>query len=119
MKVTAMERHTASWSLHVSREHFAVFINCFDRILWHFELTPLFCFWCNNNYLFTADGLWDVMSNQEVNDMVLQVMEEFDPRHGITWEEGGAYQEAAQMLTHEAYIRGSSDNIGVCVVAMG
>ena len=59
------------------------------------------------------------MSNQEVNDMVLQVMDEFDPSHGITWEEGGAYQEAAQMLTHEAFIRGSSDNIGVCVVAMG
>ena len=71
-----------------------------------------------NEYL-TADGLWDVMSNQEVNDMALQVMDEFDPSHGITWEEGGAYQEAAQMLTHEAYIRGSSDNIGVCVVAMG
>lgn len=66
-----------------------------------------------------ADGLWDVMSNQEVNDMVLQGMDEFDPSHGITWEEGGAYQEAAQMLTHQAYIRGSSDNIGVCVVAMG
>ena len=51
--------------------------------------------------------------------MVLQVMGEFDPSHGITWEEGGAYQEAAQILTHEAFIRGSSDNIGVCVVAMG
>ena len=88
----------------------------FDRILWHFKLTPLFFFWI---ICFTADGLWDVMSNQEVNDMVVQVMEEFDPSHGITWEEGGAYQEAAQMLTHEAYIRGSSDNIGVCVVAMG
>jgi serine/threonine protein phosphatase PrpC len=65
-----------------------------------------------------ADGLWDVMSNKEVSDMAVQVMKDFDMSHGISWEEGGAYQEAAQILTQEAYVRGSSDNIGVCVVAI-
>jgi len=65
-----------------------------------------------------ADGLWDVMSNKEVSDMAVQVMNDFDMSHGISWEEGGAYQEAAQILTQEAYVRGSSDNIGVCVVAI-
>ena len=50
--------------------------------------------------------------------MAVEVMRNFDTSHGISWEEGGAYQEAAQMLTQEAYVRGSSDNIGVCVVAM-
>eukprot|EP00562_Extubocellulus_spinifer_P011187 CAMPEP_0178540978 /NCGR_PEP_ID=MMETSP0697-20121206/1304_1 /TAXON_ID=265572 /ORGANISM="Extubocellulus spinifer, Strain CCMP396" /LENGTH=1236 /DNA_ID=CAMNT_0020173329 /DNA_START=61 /DNA_END=3767 /DNA_ORIENTATION=+ len=62
-----------------------------------------------------SDGLWDVMSNKEVSDMAVQVMNDFDMSHGISWEEGGAYQEAAQILTQEAYVRGSSDNIGVCV----
>lgn len=77
---------------------------------------PLFAF--GRLFFLIADGLWDVMSNQEVSDMVVQVMMSFDPSRGISWEDGGAYQEAAQTLTQEAYVRGSSDNIGVCVVAV-
>uniref|UniRef100_A0A7S0CEJ4 PPM-type phosphatase domain-containing protein n=1 Tax=Proboscia inermis TaxID=420281 RepID=A0A7S0CEJ4_9STRA len=65
-----------------------------------------------------SDGLWDVMNNQEVIDMVQLVLRRHDDDSGISWEDGGAFQEAAQMLTEEAYIRGSSDNIGVCVVAL-
>jgi protein phosphatase 1L len=65
-----------------------------------------------------SDGLWDVMSNQEAVDMVVQVIRKFDSENGITWAEGGAFQEAAQMLTQEAFVRGSMDNIGVCVVAI-
>ena len=65
-----------------------------------------------------SDGLWDVMNNQEVIDMVQLVLRRHDDDSGISWEDGGAFQEAAQMLTEEAYVRGSSDNIGVCVVAL-
>ncbi|CAM9402723.1 unnamed protein product [Ectocarpus sp. 8 AP-2014] len=46
-----------------------------------------------------SDGLWDVVSSQEVVDMVKET-----------------FQVAATALTHEAYVRGSTDNIGVCVV---
>lgn len=57
-----------------------------------------------------SDGLWDVMSNQEAVDMVVQV---------IRANKGNsAYQEAAELLTQESYVRGSLDNIGVCVVAI-
>jgi len=65
-----------------------------------------------------SDGLWDVVSNQEAVDMVAQVVEAHDNRHGIRWEDGGAFQEAAEVLTQEAYVRGSTDNIGVCVIAI-
>jgi serine/threonine protein phosphatase PrpC len=65
-----------------------------------------------------SDGLWDVVTNQEAVDMVTQVMEQHDNNHGTSWEEGGAFQEAAEVLTQEAYVRGSTDNIGVCVFAI-
>jgi len=65
-----------------------------------------------------SDGLWDVISNQEAVDMVELVIQKFDPNQGNEWEEGVAFQEAAEMLTKEAYARGSTDNIGVCVVAI-
>ena len=61
--------------------------------------------------ILASDGLWDVMSNQEAIDLAWQVVET---------EKGSvaAFQEAAEVLTQEAYIRGSSDNIGVCVVSI-
>eukprot|EP00541_Cyclophora_tenuis_P009831 CAMPEP_0116541510 /NCGR_PEP_ID=MMETSP0397-20121206/521_1 /TAXON_ID=216820 /ORGANISM="Cyclophora tenuis, Strain ECT3854" /LENGTH=210 /DNA_ID=CAMNT_0004065457 /DNA_START=3 /DNA_END=635 /DNA_ORIENTATION=- len=70
--------------------------------------SPLPCF-----VVLASDGLWDVMTNQEVVDMVA---EEIEMTEG--WEEQGAFQKAAERLTQEAYIRGSTDNIGVCVVAI-
>lgn len=62
-----------------------------------------------------SDGLWDVMCNQEVVDMVSEVLEAYSLSEGNRWEEGGAFQEAAERLTQEAYVRGSTDNIGVSV----
>lgn len=60
--------------------------------------------------ILASDGLWDVMGNQEAVDLAWQVIEGNNS--------GTAYQEAAEVLTQEAYVRGSSDNIGVCVVAI-
>ena len=65
-----------------------------------------------------SDGLWDVMSNQEAVDMVAEVVEAYDSTDHISWENGGAFQEAAEVLAVDAYVRGSTDNIGVCVVAV-
>jgi len=50
---------------------------------------------------------------------VERVVQKFDPEDGISMEDGGAFQLAAEVLTQEAYVRGSTDNIGVCVVAIG
>lgn len=60
--------------------------------------------------IMASDGLWDVMTNQEAVDMVVEVIESNNS--------GTEYQLAAELLTQEAYVRGSSDNIGVCVVAI-
>ncbi|KAL7547053.1 hypothetical protein ACHAWF_010370 [Thalassiosira exigua] len=60
--------------------------------------------------ILASDGLWDVISNQEAVDLAWQVIKEN--------QNGTAFQEAAEVLTQEAYVRGSSDNIGVCVVAI-
>jgi serine/threonine protein phosphatase PrpC len=55
-----------------------------------------------------SDGLWDVVDNQEAVKFVAQVLRESKE----------SLQTAAQMLTQEAYVRGSSDNIGVLIVAL-
>lgn len=69
--------------------------------------------------ILASDGLWDVINNQEAVDLVEQVIQKYDSIHERGWEEhGGAFQEAAEVLTQEAYVRGSTDNIGVCVVAI-
>jgi len=78
------------------------------------DVTEMPCF-----VVIASDGLWDVMSNQEAVEMVVEVLRQyhFDDSE-ISWEGGGAFQVAAQKLTQEAYVRGSTDNIGVCVVAI-
>ena len=62
-----------------------------------------------------SDGLWDVFSNQEavdfVCDVLLSILHSHDSRLPL---EG--FQTAARALALEALVRGSSDNIGVCVV---
>lgn len=84
--------------------------------------------------ILASDGLWDVVSNQEAIDLVISVLRKYrieqnssssfemnekeEESNSFSWEDGGAFQLAAQYLTQEAYVRGSTDNIGVCVVAI-
>lgn len=75
--------------------------------------------------ILASDGLWDTVSNQEAVDMVESVMVERFPKNNSDssssnnhWYDTAALQEAAEALTHEAYVRGSTDNIGVCIIAI-
>jgi serine/threonine protein phosphatase PrpC len=100
----------------LSREPHVVTMSRRDMLIecgQHFDSDGLPCF-----IVLASDGLWDVVNNQEAVDMVAQVVQAHDERHGISWEDGGAFQEAAEVLTQEAYVRGSTDNIGVCVIAL-
>lgn len=65
--------------------------------------------------ILASDGLWDVFSSQEAVDFTcnhlafaLDVTTKLLP---VT-----AFHTAARALSVEAFMRGSSDNIGVCVV---
>ena len=75
--------------------------------------------------ILASDGLWDTVSNQEAVDMVESVVVERFPKNNNDssssnnhWYDTAALQEAAEALTHEAYVRGSTDNIGVCIIAI-
>lgn len=87
--------------------------------------------------ILASDGLWDTVSNQEAVDLVETVVDKSlwhstgtNHSHGNNrsdmnnttntshWYETAALQQAAEALTHEAYVRGSTDNIGVCIVAI-
>jgi hypothetical protein len=57
------------------------------------------------------------MSNQEAVDMVVDVI--LRASSAKAGNRGGSvFQDAAERLAVEAYVRGSTDNIGVCVVAI-
>lgn len=62
-----------------------------------------------------SDGLWDTMTNEEAvtlaYDTILETMTQ-EPSNA------GSFQRAAEALTLEGYVRGSMDNIGVCVIAI-
>jgi serine/threonine protein phosphatase PrpC len=64
-----------------------------------------------------SDGMWDTMTNQEAVDKVSEVIST-SQRNPTKWHERAAFQNAAEALTLEAYARGSTDNIGVCVIAL-
>ncbi|CAJ1935648.1 unnamed protein product [Cylindrotheca closterium] len=92
------------------------------KIFTHYEIGDL----CGANQhqsipcfvVLASDGLWDVMSNQEAVEMVAIVIASYDATDRVSWNNGGAFQEAAEVLAVDAYVRGSNDNIGVCVVAL-
>jgi protein phosphatase 1L len=78
------------------------------------DFDPVPCF-----IVLATDGLWDVVTNEEAVNLVSQVVVSYDTEdNGLSWEEGGAFQKAAERLTQEAYVRGSTDNIGVCIIAL-
>ena len=55
--------------------------------------------------IMATDGLWDMVENDEAALMV-----------GMIMAGGGTWQDAAERLTKEAYVRGGKDNIGVSIV---
>lgn len=64
--------------------------------------------------IMASDGLWDVMSNQEACELVCRYL-----LTAITASSGDhddAMHHAAKLVAQEAFIRGSSDNIGVLVI---
>ncbi len=77
-----------------------VYLHCGTK---HTSSTPCFI-------VVASDGLWDVIDNREAVELAWQAIQGN--------ENGTAYQDAAEVLAQEAYVRGSSDNIGVCVVAI-
>jgi serine/threonine protein phosphatase PrpC len=67
-----------------------------------------------------SDGLWDVMKNQEVVDYICGT---FLDSMASEFQNTGEYQlpvdsfhRVARDISREAYVRGSMDNIGVCVI---
>jgi serine/threonine protein phosphatase PrpC len=62
--------------------------------------------------ILASDGLWDVISNADAVAVVCEFLS-LQLGAGTSVE---AYQNVATLLAQEAYIRGSTDNIGVCVV---
>jgi protein phosphatase 1L len=67
--------------------------------------------------ILASDGLWDTVDNQEAVDLVADVVMEVS-RDDSNWREAAGLQRAAEALTIEAYVRGSNDNIGVCIIAI-
>jgi serine/threonine protein phosphatase PrpC len=49
--------------------------------------------------------------------MVAEVVTRKSKSSESNWRDNESLQEAAEGLVHASYVRGSSDNIGVCVVA--
>lgn len=67
-----------------------------------------------------SDGLWDVMNNQQVIeyicDALLSLIMDYYMEYGIYQLPFNAYQNVARDISREAYVRGSMDNIGVCII---
>ena len=103
----------------------ADFASMLGRSRKNVSLPPLFI-------ILASDGLFDVLSNEEAADVVCahllsahaQAVAEngaaagLDTEDQVAWDRG-IIQSAARALMHEAVVRGSGDNIGVCVVGLG
>ncbi|KAL1825449.1 hypothetical protein ACET3Z_012227 [Daucus carota] len=64
--------------------------------------------------ILASDGLWDVMSNQEVGEVARRLLRR--RRRLMVDDEGSAAQYVADSLTEMAMGRNSSDNISIIVV---
>jgi len=67
--------------------------------------------------ILASDGLWDAMENKEAVDLVVDTIEK-QIENGSRNSTHTVLQRASEALVHEAYVRGSSDNIGVCVISL-
>jgi len=56
--------------------------------------------------ILASDGLWDVVNNDDAVNMVAQTIRSY--QSNSTKQDAGAYQEASEVLTLEAYVRGST-----------
>jgi hypothetical protein len=85
-----------------------------------FTMHPLFV-------IVASDGLWDVMSNSEATELVCEFLltQIVKPKVQLSGKNVNdnvvsllpeAMQNAAKLLALEAFVRGSMDNVGVCVV---
>jgi serine/threonine protein phosphatase PrpC len=74
-----------------------------------------------------SDGLWDVMNSYEATELVCEFLltQIVKPTVQLSRENVSDYgvlllpeamQNAAKLLALEAFVRGSMDNVGVCVV---
>jgi len=61
-----------------------------------------------------SDGLWDVMSNEEVGEVARHILRR--RRRSLSGEETSPAQVVADSLTEIAYGRNSKDNISIIVV---
>lgn len=64
--------------------------------------------------ILASDGLWDVMSNQEVGEVARRLLRR--RRRSMVNDEVSAAQAVADNLTEIAIGRNSSDNISIIVV---
>ncbi|XP_004503481.1 probable protein phosphatase 2C 6 [Cicer arietinum] len=64
--------------------------------------------------ILASDGLWDVMTNEEVGDIARHILRR--RRRSLSMEEISPAQVVADSLTEIAYSRNSKDNISIIVV---
>ncbi len=77
--------------------------------------------------ILASDGLWDVMDNQEAVNFICEYVSDvlgFPNGHeslkftSTYTKPQDLFHAAARELAIEAYLRGSSDNVGVCIIEL-
>jgi len=72
--------------------------------------------------LLASDGLWDVLSNEQACELVLNYLHEYHLAHNSFWRSQQTQDEAAQFVTQKladhAYTLGSEDNITALLVLL-